>query len=203
MKQQSKIQKLGFFKWNGISISLFSFSLKSLIFSLFRGGGVKKRDPNRRYFFKFSLNTSFLFVFFKVFHKAFRFKRDSQFNPNPTEPQDVFKLMKETYAHSFYLPQSVTSCNFNPPAGEPKSGSAWRNYSSCLGVSEGVHCRQRGNPSVTEYSMHHCIWLGPNTVGARQQNAPNGIAQCVGGYSWRGINSYGSRIRSYLQACSN
>ena len=80
----------------------------------------------RRIFFKFSLNTSFLFVCFNVLKAYTRRERErerereSKFNPNPTENKNVFKLIKEAYGDP-----GPTYTFHDVPGGGPCAGTSF------------------------------------------------------------------------------
>ena len=97
----------------------------------------------RRHFFKFSLNTTFLLVLSKLFYKVFKGSNHKQakFNPNPTAPQDVFKLLKETKAHQ------------TAPYGRPPSRA----------------CDSQGWPTLTSWPAEP-VYRGSNYVNTKNCN---------------------------------
>ena len=94
----------------------------------------------RRAFFKFSLNTSFLFVMFSFLKNLIKLERERErererdpFNPHPTKPQDVFKLLKEAklnpelikeaHGHDCSAPGASSTCSHVKTA--PCTSAGW------------------------------------------------------------------------------
>ena len=130
----------------------------------------------RRYFFKFSLNTTFLLVLSKLFYKAFRGSnyKQAKFNPNPTAPKDVFKLLKEVKAHT-KNPDNIVDTEHvkNMPCGDNVWPTvAWPAYPTSP-------CRSRFTTGGRRYDTCTSSLSASKTVPATNPPCPDGHRTCV------------------------